>query len=203
MTLSLVLASASAGRQELLRRTGIPFVVDASDCAEETDAESVEDHVRTLALRKAASVAARHPDAIVVGADTVAEIDGLVLGKPASAEDARAMLRLLSGRYHRLLTGLAVVAPGGRTYCGIEVTRVHVRSLCNVEIDAYVSSGEPSGKSGCYEIQGLGATIIDRIEGDFSNVVGLPMAHLAVALGTLGITIPGDSTIGAGDNVPI
>ena len=203
MMVPIVLASASAGRQELLRRTGLPFVVDPSDCSESTGAASAEEHVRTLALRKVRCVAARHPDAIVIGADTVAELDGMVIGKPGSPQDARRLLRLLSGRYHRLLTGLAVAAPGGREYCGLEVTRVHVRSLGDEEIDAYVDSGEPLGKSGCYEIQGLGSTIIDRIEGDFSNVVGLPMAHLAGVLKTFGVTVPGHTTMGVSENARI
>jgi septum formation protein len=200
---SLVLASASPGRRELLGRTGIQFEVDPSNCPEDTGETSVEEHVRVLALRKAESVAARHPSAIIIAADTVAELNGTIIGKPASPDDARAMLRLLSGRCHRLLTGLAVVGPGDSTYTGVEVTLVHMRSLCDDEIDAYVASGEPLGKSGCYELQGLGATIIDRIEGDFSNVVGLPMAHLAVVLRTFGITIPGDSGMGVGDDVQI
>lgn len=203
MSTPLVLASGSAGRQELLRRTGVSFIVDPSDVDESTDASSVEEHVQTLALRKARSVAARHPEAVVIGADTLAELDGRVIGKPESADEARAMLRVLSGRYHRLLSGLAVLAPDGRAYCGLEVTSVHMRELTDEEIDAYVESGEPLGKSGCYEIQGLGATIIDRIEGDFANVVGLPMAHLAGVLKTFGVTIPGHTKIGVSENARI
>ncbi len=203
MSVSLVLASGSTGRQELLRRTGAPFTVDPSRVDESTDAASVEEHVQTLALRKARAVSARHPEAVVIGADTVAELDGTIIGKPGSADEARSMLRILSGRYHRLLSGLAVVAPDGRAYCGLEVTNVHMRELSDEEIDAYVESGEPLDKSGCYEIQGLGAAIIDRIEGDFANVVGLPMAHLAGVLKTFGVTIPGDTKIGVSENARI
>ncbi|MFW6102959.1 MAG: Maf family protein [Chloroflexota bacterium] len=203
MSAPLVLASGSAGRLELLRRTGISFTVDASDVDESTDAVSVEEHVQTLALRKARSVAARHSEAIVIGADTVAELGGTIIGKPESGDGAKATLRLLSGRYHRLLSGLAVLAPDGRAYCGLEVTNVHMRELSDEEIDSYVESGEPLGKSGCYEIQGLGAAIIDRIEGDFANVVGLPMAHLAGVLKTFGITIPGHIRIGVSENARI
>jgi septum formation protein len=98
------------------------------------------------------------------------------------------MLGRLSGRFHRLLTGLAIVdGPTGKTYDGVEATLVHMRQLSSDEIDAYVRSGEPLDKSGSYELQGLGATIIDRIEGDFSNVVGLPMAHLSRALAQFGV----------------
>lgn len=183
MTRRIILASASPGRSELLRRTGIAFEAVPSDCDEETEAATPEEHVRELALRKARAVSQRHPDALVIAADSVAELDGDILGKPDTADGARLMLGRLSGRSHRLLTGLAIVdGPTGKTYDGIESTLVHMRELSGAEIDAYVRSGEPLDKSGSYELQGLGATIIDRIEGDFSNVVGLPMAHLSRAL---------------------
>jgi len=190
MTRRIILASASPGRSELLRRTGLVFEVVPSDCDENTAATTPEEHVRELALLKARTVAGRQPDALVIGADSVAELDGETLGKPDSPDGARAMLGRLSGRFHRLLTGLAIVdGPTGKTYDGVEATLVHIRHLSSDEIDAYVRSGEPLDKSGSYELQGLGATIVDRIEGDFSNVVGLPMAHLARALRQFGVNI--------------
>lgn len=190
MTRRIILASASPGRSELLRRTGILFEVVPSDCDEHVAAMTPEGHVRGLALLKARTVAQRHPDALVIAADSVAELDGDILGKPDSPDDAQLMLERLSGRFHRLLTGLAIVdGPTGKTYDGVETTMVHMRHLSSEEIDAYVRSGEPLNKSGSYELQGLGATIIDRIEGDFSNVVGLPMAHLARALKQFGVNI--------------
>jgi len=183
MTRRIILASASPGRSELLRRTGILFEIVPSDCDEHVAATTPEEHVRGLALLKARTVAELYPDALVIAADSVAELDGDILGKPDSPDDARDMLERLSGRFHRLLTGLAIVdGPTGKTYDGVETTLVHMRRLTDEDIDAYVRSGEPLDKSGSYELQGLGATIIDRIEGDFSNVVGLPMAHLARAL---------------------
>ena len=186
----LILASASAGRGELLRRTGIAFEVIPSDCDEATHAIDPVEHVKELALRKAQSVAERVEGAIVIGADTVVVLDGEILGKPLGANGAREMLARLAGRTHRLLTGLAVVdSKHNSIYSGIEETLVHMRPLSTAEIDAYVASGEPLDKSGSYELQGLGATIIDRIEGDFSNVVGLPMAHLARALAKFGVTL--------------
>ena len=186
----LILASASTGRGELLRRTGIAFEVIPSDCDEATEATDPEEHVRELALRKAQSVASHEENAVVIGADTVVELDGEILGKPLGADGAREMLARLSGRTHRLLTGLAVVdSADGSVFSGIEQTLVHMRPLNAAEIEAYVASGEPLDKSGSYELQGLGATIIDRIEGDFSNVVGLPMAHLARALLQFGVTL--------------
>ena len=202
MTRRIILASASPGRSELLRRTGILFEVIPSDCDEDVAGATPEEHVRRLALRKAHAVAGRQPDALVIGADSVAELDGQILGKPGSPDGARQMLGRLSGRYHRLLTGLAIVdGPTGKTYDGVEATRVHMRNLSTDEIDAYVRSGEPLGKSGSYELQGLGATIIDRIEGDFSNVVGLPMAHLARALRDFGVELLSDHGNGATEHV--
>ena len=187
---TLVLASASPGRAELLRRTGVPFTISPSWCDEETRACDPIEHVKDLALRKARDVARRHPDAVVVGADTVIDLDGDILGKPESDLDAERMLMRLSGRYHRLLTGLAIVdSARGVEYVGTEVTLVRLRELTPAQIRAYVASGEPQGKSGSYEIQGRGATLIDRIEGDFSNVVGLPMAHLAREMEPFGIDL--------------
>jgi septum formation protein len=106
---TVVLASASSGRAELLRRTGIAFTVDPSRCAEDSELRGPEDYVKSLALRKARDVAGRYPDAVVIGADTVIDLDGEILGKPESASDAERMLARLSGRFHRLLTGLAIV----------------------------------------------------------------------------------------------
>lgn len=190
MTKPIVLASASPGRREVLRRTGIPFTVDPSDCDESLDAATPEEHVMTLAMRKALAVASRHPDSIIIGADSVVELDGDILGKPGSPADARRMLARLAGRSHRLLTGIAIVGSGsGKTYQGIEATVVHLRALTDEQLDAYVASGEPMGKAGSYELQGLGAAIIDRIEGDFANVVGLPVAHLARALEDFGVHV--------------
>ena len=190
MTTPIVLASASPGRCEVLRRTGIPFTVDPSDCDESLDAASPEEHVMALAMRKALAVAARHPDCLIIGADSVVELDGDILGKPGTPADARRMLGRLAGRSHRLLTGIAIVDSGsGKTYQGIEATLVHIRTLTDEQLDAYVASGEPMGKAGSYELQGLGAAIIDRIEGDFANVVGLPIAHLARALEDFGVHV--------------
>lgn len=187
---TIVLASASTGRAELLRRAGVSFIVDPSYCDETTGHRNPDEHAKTLALRKARDVATRHVDAVVIGADTVIDLDGEILGKPESPVDAERMLSRLAGRYHRLVTGLAVVdGANGCEYEGVEVTRVHLRALTTSQIHAYAVSGEPLGKSGSYEIQGLGAAIIDRIEGDFSNVVGLPMAHLARALERFGIDL--------------
>ena len=145
----LILASASTGRGELLRRTGIAFEVIPSDCDEATEATDPEEHVRELALLKAQSVASHEENAVVIGADTVVELDGEILGKPLGADGAREMLARLSGRTHRLLTGLAVVdSADGSVFSGIEQTLVHMRPLNGAEIEAYVASGEPLDKIG-------------------------------------------------------
>ncbi len=191
MSSSIVLASASEGRQQLLRRAGILFHVDASNCSETTEARKPEEYVTILALRKATEVSTRHPDAIVIGADTVIVHDGEIMGKPRSTTDAEAMLTRLAGGHHMLITGLAMLhASANRRYTGVEYTKVHIRPLTATQIRAYVASGESLGKSGSYDIQGLGSTIIDELQGDFTNVVGLPMAHLARELETFGVRVP-------------
>jgi len=188
---TIVLASASAGRSELLRRAGLSFIVDPSGCDETVEASSPADHVRLLALRKARTVAERHAHAIIIGADTVIELDGAILGKPESPAAATDMLARLAGQFHRLVTGIALVdSDDSHSYCGVETTLVHIRHLTAAQIRSYVASGEPIGKSGSYDIQGRGAMIIDRIEGDFSNVVGLPLAHLSHALEVFGVHLP-------------
>ncbi len=191
MTPNIVLASASEGRTQLMRMSDVPFLIDPSDCDETTLVTSPEEHVRILALRKARAVACRHTDAVIVGADTIVVLDGEIVGKPASPADAESMLARLTDRSHQLMTGLAIVeTSSGRHYVGVETTEVHMRWLSPQQIRAYVASGEPIGKSGSYEIQGLGASIIDWIHGDYANVIGLPMAHLARVFQEFGIRIP-------------
>jgi len=170
----LVLASQSPRRRELLTTAGFEFTVRARP-VEETRAagEDPDAYVRRLAREKA-EAAWEDRDEIILGADTVVVLDGEVLEKPRDAADARRMLRLLSGREHTVITGICL-----RHAHGAEVnsssTRVHFLALTEAEIDAYVDSGEPMDKAGAYAIQGLASRFIDRIEGDFANVVGLPV----------------------------
>lgn len=173
----LVLASASPRRAELLRAAGFDFEVDPADVDERVVAgESPREHVLRLARAKAAAAAARHPDAAVVGADTVVAVDGAILGKPSDPADARRMLRLLSGRSHDVHTGVAVIYRGVLAEAA-EVSAVRFTPLTEEEIDWYVASGEPDDKAGAYAIQGLAARFVDRIEGSYGTVVGLPI-HL-------------------------
>lgn len=169
----VVLASASPRRSELLARMGVDFVVDASE-ADETCAGSAPEMVKTLARRKALAVAPRHPEAIVLAADTVVDCDG-ILGKPRDADDARRMLRLLSGRWHDVYTGVCTIYRG-TARCDAAETRVRFMPLDDALIDRYVRTGDPMDKAGAYAIQGMAGTFIERIEGCPHNVMGLPMA---------------------------
>lgn len=172
----LILASRSPRRAELLQAAGIPFEVFAVDVDESVaKLEPPGEHVRRLARQKAEAGFALHPDAVVLGADTIVLVGGEILGKPRDAKDAVRMLRVLSGREHEVLTGVAIVSRRGPV---VEVarTRVWVNPLQEVEISDYVATGEPLDKAGAYAIQGLGSKFIDRIQGSYSNVVGLPVA---------------------------
>lgn len=172
----LILASSSPRRAELLRAAGIRFEVSRVDIDESVlKLEPPGEHVRRLARRKADAAFASHPDAVVLGADTIVLISGEIMGKPRDARDAVRMLRLLSGREHEVLTGIAIVSSRGAV---VEVarTRVWVTPLGDAEIDEYVATGEPLDKAGAYGIQGLGSKFIDRIQGSYTNVVGLPVS---------------------------
>jgi septum formation protein len=173
-----ILASGSLRRAALLRSAGFLFDVDAPDLDESRlPLESPEEYVRRLARAKAAAVAPRHRDAFVVGADTTVLLDHEVLGKPRDDADARSMLLRLSGREHEVLTGVALQR-GTAVFDHVEVSRVQFVPLSDADIDWYIRSGEPHDKAGAYAIQGLAARFVDRVEGSYDNVVGLPIAAL-------------------------
>jgi len=172
----LILASASPRRAELLRNAGISFIVAPSDVPEvRQQTESPDQFVRRVAREKAAAVAKIYPGRLVLGADTDVIVGDQVLGKPSDADDARAMLRLLSGRTHVVMSGVTLLGPGIDD-TRIESTTVTFVEITDDEISAYVASGEPMDKAGAYAIQGIASRWIPRIEGDYSNVVGLPVA---------------------------
>ena len=172
----LVLASASPRRQDLLRAAGIAFTVQATNIPEVAQAgESARACAERLAREKAALVARERPKDVVLGADTIVVVDGEMLGKPSDAADAWRMLRLLSGRSHEVITGVCLVGPGFVDVRS-ETTRVEMSELSLSEIEFYVASGEPMDKAGGYAIQGIASRWIPRIEGDYANVVGLPVA---------------------------
>lgn len=188
----LILASASPRRRELLAGLGLPFEAISTEIDEERVQEPTPDRlVRRLAREKADSVARQHPEAIVIGADTVVVHAGDVLGKPRDTSDAAAMLRRLSGETHHVYTGVAVVRRAdGRALVEHEVTAVTFGELAPRAIERYVASGEPMDKAGAYGIQGVGATLVRRVEGCYFNVVGLPLYRLARMLAAFGIEIP-------------
>lgn len=173
---TIVLASASPRRQELLRQIGCTFRVVVSD-AEEISGDSISPDrlAAENARRKAKDVAAKEGGNVsVLGADTVVAVDGMIMGKPKDAADAARMLRLLSGRQHFVYTGIAL-AYKGEVYGDVVRTEVWVDELSEKEIDAYIATGEPMDKAGAYAVQGIAAKFIPRIDGSFSNVVGLPL----------------------------
>ena len=172
----LVLASASPRRQELLRNAGITFEVQPAHIPEDPlPGEAAKDCAERLAREKALAVARQRPHDIVLGADTVVVVDGQLLGKPSDAADAARMLRMLSGREHRVITGVCLMA-NGQPSVASETTLVIMSEINDKEIADYVASGEPMDKAGAYAIQGIASRWIPRIEGDYSNVVGLPVA---------------------------
>ncbi len=174
--MTLVLASASPRRAELLRAAGFTFTVDAVDIDESVaPAEPPDAYVRRLARGKAEAGARRHPEAAVLGADTVVVVDGRILGKPRDDGDARDMLAALSGRVHHVDTGVAV-AREGRIRDAVDISAVTFAPLSSAQISAYVATGEPRDKAGAYAIQGWAARFVERLEGSYSGVVGLPVA---------------------------
>jgi len=184
MSKKIILASASPRRRRLLRQIGLTFQVMPSSINENNSiCHDPSANVQAMALRKARDVAARLEDGIVIGADTQILVDGEVFGKPKDAADAARMLSRLSGRIHRVITGVALVDAGtGFEETWAETTLVTFRELSQDEIYAYVETGEPMGKAGAYGIQGRAAAFVERIEGCYFNVVGLPLARLVQKL---------------------
>ncbi len=188
--MELILASQSPRRRELLARLGVSFTVRAADVNETINpAEPPILEVARLSRKKAAAVSAGEED-VVVAADTVVVLDGRVLGKPRDGAEAVRMLRALSGREHQVMTGVTV-RRGAFLRSGTAVTKVHFRALSEAEIAAYVASGEPMDKAGAYGIQGLAAIFVEWLEGDYYNVMGLPLCPLAGLLREAGVTVLG------------
>jgi len=173
----LILASQSPRRREILRQAGIPFVVKPADVDESVlPGETVDDYVRRVAQQKATAVEAADGD-VVLGADTVVVVGGEMMGKPRDRADAARMLERLAGREHEVITGICL-RRGEELLYDRAVTRVWFTPLTRSEIEQYVASGEPMDKAGAYAIQGLAAKFIERIEGSYTNVVGLPIELL-------------------------
>ena len=179
--MNLILASASPRRKELLSLFHIPFIIRVADIDEAMDASkpAAEEVARVSALK--AHAVERETDDVVIAADTIVVCENRVLGKPRDEEDARNMLRLLSGRDHQVMTGCTVLR-GEKCVTFTEITDLHFKELSEKEIEDYVNSGEPMDKAGSYGIQGGAALFCQRMNGDYYNMVGLPVCHLGQVL---------------------
>ena len=183
-----VLASGSPRRKELLSAAGFEYEVHPADIDETVDPSTPTEAVaETLARKKAESVLKEYPDAVVLGSDTIVVLDGEILGKPHGKDQAAEMLKALSGREHQVYTGLCVCSRE-KTLSLTSRTDVYFHELSDRLIDAYVATGEPMDKAGAYGAQGLGSMLVDRIDGDFFTVMGLPIAEAARLLSKFGIT---------------
>ncbi|RME48653.1 MAG: septum formation inhibitor Maf [Deltaproteobacteria bacterium] len=188
MKRDLILASSSPRRQEMLRVLGIAFEIHPAEIEEiPFHGEEPAAFAARMARQKAQAVARVHPDAVVIGADTVVVLEGRILGKPVDAADAVRMLKALRGQEHKVMTGFSVIV----REAGIERNRVitstvFVRRLTDREIEGYVATGEPLDKAGAYAIQGIGAFLVEGIVGSYTNIVGLPLSELLDELEAIG-----------------
>lgn len=188
---SIILASSSPRRKELLAGLGLEFTVISSDVSEEVENNcSPEEMVKLLAQRKAEAVARQIDQGLVIGADTIVVLEGEVLGKPRDKIDAFSMLTRLQGREHEVYSGISIVDAKTNEYeTGFQSTTVRMRSLNDLEVTQYIATDEPMDKAGAYAIQGLGATLVEGINGDYFTVVGLPLALTAKYLRNFGVDL--------------
>jgi septum formation protein len=190
----LILASGSPRRRQLLSLLGLPFIIKAAGVDERPfDGESPTDLVLRVSQAKAHAVRNGRPDDLIVAADTIVVLDGMVLGKPADGDDATRMLRQLRGRPHLVYSGVSVWHPASQqTICELGESTVWMRDYTDEEIATYVASGDPLDKAGAYAIQHPGFDPVARLEGCRLNVMGLPLCHLGRALARFGVVIPAD-----------
>ena len=183
----VILASSSPRRRELLDLVGIAHEVHPANIDETyRDGEEAAAHAERLAREKGETIAAQYPEAIVISADTIVLVDGLVLGKPRDEAEAARMLSMLSGQTHVVLTAVAVTYRGS-VRSGVESVRVTFRALDSERIGAYIATAEPMDKAGAYGIQGFGATLVERIDGDYFAVMGLALARMVDLLQEIGV----------------
>jgi septum formation protein len=188
---NIILASTSARRKALLEQIGLPFSVDDS-VLEDTGYTGQEPDVlvKEVSLNKAESVADNYPDVLIIAADTIGVIGGRIIGKPHSEQEAKEILSLLSGRAHTVITGFTVLdTASGKSVSKSVSTSVYFKAMTKQEIEAYVKTGEPLDKAGAYAIQGKGAVFVDKIDGDYFNVVGLPLGSLVEVLKEFGVKV--------------
>ena len=187
----IILASASPRRKEILEIAGLKFSVDVSEYEEDMEL-GLKPHqlARFLSSEKAKTIAAKYKDALVIAADTFIVFKGKLLGKPHTGEEARRMLVLLNGKAHSVITGFTIIDTKTKKKLSRSVeTKVYFRKMTEQEIESYVRTGEPLDKAGAYAIQGIGAVIVKKIEGDYFNVVGLPLNSLVEALRKFGVSV--------------
>lgn len=178
MNKPIILASRSPRRSELLDLCGIAYKVDPSDIDEVMDESlAMDERMQVLAYQKALPISQKHPNDIVVGADTIVYIDDMVIGKAQNQQEARMILKRLSGRTHQVMTGVCVLAYGQK-YCFTEKSEVTFFDLSDEDIEDYLALNEWQGKAGAYAIQGFAVRFVAKINGDYSNIVGLPVAKL-------------------------
>lgn len=190
--MDIILASQSPRRRELLALMGLDFTVITSDVEEKPPHGAAPDaYVSALAVQKAEAVAKDHPDACVIGADTVVYLDGDILGKPHTPENAKRFLSRMQGRQHTVYTGVAVIA-NGKTDVRVDTTKVTFTPISEAEIDWYISTGEPLDKAGAYGVQGPGGIFVRQIEGNYFNVIGMPLPMLYHMLLDAGILVCGN-----------
>ena len=186
--MKIILASQSPRRKELMGLFHIPFVIQVSDADETMDPTASPAQQVALVSRRKAEAVTRDTDDLVIAADTIVVCNGQILGKPKDEADASRMLHLLSGRDHQVMTGCSILR-GDRCETFTEVTDLHFRPLRRSEISRYVASGEPMDKAGSYGVQGQGALLVERIDGDFFNVMGLPVLLLSQMLQQFGVDL--------------
>lgn len=188
---NIILASASPRRRALLEQIGLQFKIDTHRQEDpEVAVQEPEDIVKEISLKKAKSVAKYYPDAIIIAADTIGVIGNRIIGKPHSEKEAREILSLLSGKAHTVITGFTVMDTlTGKTISRSVETTVYFKRITAPEIEAYVQTGEPLDKAGAYAIQGLGAVLVEKIEGDYCNVMGLPLCALSEVLKEFGVNV--------------
>ncbi|MGL5983275.1 MAG: Maf family protein [Cetobacterium sp.] len=186
----MILASKSPRRKEILQQLGFQLNIKTKDIEEVSDKIEIIDQIKDISMKKVIAVAKENKNEYVVGADTVVQIEGRVLGKPKSKEDAKIMLETLSGKAHKVITAYTLI----NLEKNINITEcvqsiVYFKTISNEEIKWYIESGEPMDKAGSYGIQGLGAIFVDKIDGDFFAIMGFPINHFIKTLNNLGITI--------------
>ena len=179
----IILASQSPRRKELFSMIGVPFEIETSDVEETSvQAETAKDYVQSVALLKTKDVAARFPQRLVIGADTIVVHEGQLLHKPKDETEAKRHLQALSQNTHSVMTAVAIIGPDGKETVFVEETKVFFKAISEQLMDEYIASGDPFDKAGGYGIQTHGALFVEKIEGDYNNVVGLPLAALVEQL---------------------